>query len=258
MVERHIGLVEDGAIYTHPNIQPNVLVVMCWDNTDINEETPSGHGTTHCTNGIIIQRAARPSAAAASGPLAQTISTRGERKRSCTPRPSRILPCIAGTRCNPRNMTISDEDQRSPEFSDSVDEARWKYTAWFIRRCRHDDGNEDAPQKVPGWSGFNAAVSSTTPAPSVVGYCPVIEASSTELLTVYTLLQKSVEMGRMLGLDEIIIVMDYICQSARDCLETTRGVQQCDPEDGSLPYQHDIPSCHWKEVWGCWTVRHLH
>ena len=26
---RHIGLVEDGAIYTHPHIQPDVLVVMC-------------------------------------------------------------------------------------------------------------------------------------------------------------------------------------------------------------------------------------
>ena len=52
-------------------------------------------------------------------------------------------------------MTISYEDLRYPEFPDSVDEARWKDTAWFMRRCRHDDGNEDAPQKVPGWSGFN-------------------------------------------------------------------------------------------------------
>ena len=104
-------------------------------------------------------------------------------------------------------LAISDEELRSPEFLDSVDEARWKDAARFMRRCRHYDGNEDAPQKVPGWSGFNAAVSSTTPAPSVVGYCSVIEASSTELLTVYTLLQKSMEMGRMLGLDEIIIAM---------------------------------------------------
>ena len=61
---------------------------------------------------------------------------------------------------------------------------------------------------VPGWSGFNAAVSSNTPVPSVVGYCPVIEASPTELSTVYTVLKRSVEMGRKLGLEEIIIVMD--------------------------------------------------
>ena len=45
MAERHIGLVGDGAIYTHPNSQPDVLVVMCENNTDSNEETLSGHGT---------------------------------------------------------------------------------------------------------------------------------------------------------------------------------------------------------------------
>ena len=28
---------------------------MCWDNFDINEETPSGAGTTHTTYGIVIQ-----------------------------------------------------------------------------------------------------------------------------------------------------------------------------------------------------------
>ena len=40
IAERNIGLVEDGgAIYTPPNIQPNVAVVMCWNSTDINEET---------------------------------------------------------------------------------------------------------------------------------------------------------------------------------------------------------------------------
>ena len=27
-----------------------------FDNNDINEETPSGKGTTHCTTGIVIQR----------------------------------------------------------------------------------------------------------------------------------------------------------------------------------------------------------
>ena len=40
-----------------PNtIQPNVFTMFCWDNNDILEETVSGKGTTHCTNGIAIQR----------------------------------------------------------------------------------------------------------------------------------------------------------------------------------------------------------
>ena len=83
-------------------------------------------------------------------------------------------------------------------------------------RCRPDDDDDAAPQKTLGWSGFNAAASSTTPAPSVVGYCPVIEASPTELLSVYTRLKKSMEMGRKLGLDEIIIVINLaICAKAQ-------------------------------------------
>ena len=82
IAERRIGLVEDGgAIYTPPNIQPNVAVVMCWDSTDINEETLSGHGTTHYTNGIVIKRAVQPSGAVASEPRAQNTRTRGKRKR---------------------------------------------------------------------------------------------------------------------------------------------------------------------------------
>ena len=35
--------------------QPNVFGTFCWDNNDLQEETLSGHGTTHCTNGIVIQ-----------------------------------------------------------------------------------------------------------------------------------------------------------------------------------------------------------
>ena len=76
MSERNIELVEDGAIYTSPNIQPNVPVVMCWDNTDINEEILCGYGTAHCTNVIIIQRAVQPSGVAVSELYAQTTSTR--------------------------------------------------------------------------------------------------------------------------------------------------------------------------------------
>ncbi len=33
----------------------NKMVHLCWDNFDINEETPSGSGTTHTTHGIVIQ-----------------------------------------------------------------------------------------------------------------------------------------------------------------------------------------------------------
>lgn len=37
-------------------IHPNVFSTFCWNKIDILEETLSGRGTTHCTNGIIVQR----------------------------------------------------------------------------------------------------------------------------------------------------------------------------------------------------------
>lgn len=90
-------------------------------------------------------------------------------------------------------------------------DAKQKDIAWSILRNRHvepDRNNGMGPQTVPGWSGFNAAVSMATPVPCVIGYCPVIEASPTELSTVYTILKRSVEMGRKLNLEEVIVVMD--------------------------------------------------
>lgn len=37
-------------------VSPNVFTMFCWDNIDLLEETLSGRGTTHCTNGIVVQR----------------------------------------------------------------------------------------------------------------------------------------------------------------------------------------------------------
>jgi hypothetical protein len=37
------------------SLRGNIVSHCCWDNFDINEETPSGSGTTHTTHGIVIQ-----------------------------------------------------------------------------------------------------------------------------------------------------------------------------------------------------------
>ena len=202
MVERQIAQAVDGYVYIPPKIQSHVPVVMCWDNNDINEETLSGHGTTHCTNGIVIQRTVQQ---AANAPAAHPCRPRGKRKRSFTPQPCTILQYNAGQRCVPGTMAIPDDELRFPESPVSETEAQLKDSAWCILRCRND--NDDTllgptcPQVVPGWSGFNAAASKTIPVPSVCGYCPVIEASPTQLSTVYTLLKRSVQMSRKLGLE---------------------------------------------------------
>ena len=54
--QRCLTKIEADGVYIPKALHPNIPVVFCWNNNDINEETLSGHGTTHCTNGIIIQR----------------------------------------------------------------------------------------------------------------------------------------------------------------------------------------------------------
>ena len=38
-----------------PPTESNKIVHFCWDNFDLNEEIPSGTGTTHTAHGIVIQ-----------------------------------------------------------------------------------------------------------------------------------------------------------------------------------------------------------
>ena len=41
---------------TPSNIDARCAVVWAWDNNDLQEETRTGRGTTHCTTGIMVQR----------------------------------------------------------------------------------------------------------------------------------------------------------------------------------------------------------
>ena len=87
-------------------------------------------------------------------------------------------------------------------------EATIKDFAWFLSRTKNSP-EDDSPQSVPAWRGFNAlANKEDIPTKSVVGYCQLIDASPTELSTVYTLLKKSVEMAEQIGLDDTVVVLD--------------------------------------------------
>ena len=64
-------------------------------------------------------------------------------------------------------------------------------------------------QVIPAWSGFNIKLrEDSVPRECSVGYCQVIEASPTELPTVYTVLQRSLQMADQLGQHDVIVVFD--------------------------------------------------
>ena len=200
--QRYLTNIEEDGVFIPRNIHPNVPVVFCWDNNDINEETLSGHGTTHCTNGIVIQREVQSVQAT---PEANPTNVR---LRSLEPQPSHVEHYMSGTRQGPSIDLLKDRHLLPPSRADSLTAAQQNDTSWCILRITEaDTGNNK--QRVPGWTGFNSMLySENAPTVSLVGYCPVIEASPTELDTVYTLLKRSVAMGKKLGQDDIIIEMD--------------------------------------------------
>ena len=55
MAESHLSQNNADDVYLS-NINPAQKFSLCFDNNDINEETLSGSGITHCTNGNAIQR----------------------------------------------------------------------------------------------------------------------------------------------------------------------------------------------------------
>ena len=59
IAERFLASVGPDGVFVPSNIDRTRPVVFCWDNNDLMEETATGEGTTHCTNGISSSGAAQ-------------------------------------------------------------------------------------------------------------------------------------------------------------------------------------------------------
>lgn len=80
---------------------------------------------------------------------------------------------------------------------------------------------------LPGWTGFNTMLQSKNiPPVSIIRYLPVIEANPVQLSTVHTLLLKSLDMAKKLGLESIVLVFDQaLYAKAQICWE--EKFQEC-------------------------------
>ena len=71
------------------------------------------------------------------------------------------------------------------------------------------DIEPDQLQVIPAWTGFHVNLQENdVPRENSIGYCQVIEASPTELPTVYTVLQKSLQLAGQLSQHDVIVVFD--------------------------------------------------
>ena len=65
-------------------------------------------------------------------------------------------------------------------------------------------------QNVPGWSGFNAILFPEMPRESNIGYCPMIDGSSTEYSTIYTVFKHGQAISSTLGQRDTVITFDLL------------------------------------------------
>ena len=172
---------------------PTTLV---WDNIDFGEETLSGRGTTHHTNGIMLQSFASETISTATRqPLRKGVSS------FKAPPQIPIEPYHQSKRQGPHNLGQPMEAETCRMDTHSAAQAE---LAYVLVKSTYADGCT-----IPSWTGFHTLLQGeNTLQKSALYYLPVIEASPTEMSTVNTILKRSVQIAEQLELDHIVLVFD--------------------------------------------------
>ena len=126
--------------------------------------------------------------------------------------PTDELPFHSGPRQGPSRFHIGVRDVLTTN-PDTGAYARLIDFGWMLCRQPIEDNlftlASDQDQVIPAWTGFNITLQQKdVPRESSIGYCQVIDASPTEIPTVYTLLERSLQIADQLGQQNVIIVLD--------------------------------------------------
>ena len=153
---------------------------------------------THCTNGVVVQRIPLT---CAPPPDIQVEEAHPE-KRTVTHIATDAIPYHSGRRQGPAAVRININQVSS--IPETTQRAPLIDFGWILCRQPLEDSlfalSVEHPQVIPAWTVFNIKIiEGRGLRESRVGYCPVIEASPTELPTVYSLLQRSLQMADQLG-----------------------------------------------------------
>ena len=63
-------------------------------------------------------------------------------------------------------------------------------------------------QSIPSWSGFHSILFPDIPRADNIGYCPLVERSSTDYSTIYTVLKHAQAISAILGQTDTVITFD--------------------------------------------------
>ena len=173
-----------------PGFEVSKITVLVYDNIDFLEETLSGAGTSHYTNGIMFQ----VSETGSQIQVTARTSIPGT-KKTFTPQKSEIAPYFLYKKEAPGEQLVL-----SADLSQLLEASQHKNLcyAWL----KETDGST-----YPAFTGFNIKTSSPLPK-SVVHYLPIIEASPTDMATVRHILKSAKEQAELLKCPSIIVVFD--------------------------------------------------
>lgn len=169
------------------------FTTLVWDNIDFQEETFSGHNTTHCVNVIAIQNSdMQPNI---------KLNCRRSRKRALESQDSHLLPYQKRRKVDPE---IIDTKIESPDERLQWQAGQLKDNIYYIMKTL--DTRESLP--LPNWTGFNTEIQNFIPQVSKITYLPLIDGNATDMATINTILHRSLELAYELEIPQVVIVAD--------------------------------------------------
>ena len=185
------------------------FTMLVYDNIDFSEETLSGHGTTHHTNGLMIQLRSNT-------PATSVEHTIPRNCRKLALPSTEIAPYFLSTKQGP-NLTSSITPQQA-DVQHPLKRSITNDRTYIARKSL-----KLSPETLPGWTAYNILNSEPLPV-SIIHYLPVIEASPTQLSTVNHILESALAVVEKLQCESVMVVMDQAIYSK------AQQIRWCRPE----------------------------
>lgn len=189
-----------------PGFSKKTFTVLVYDNIDFSEETLTGHGTTHHTNGLMIQLKSQDCPAAPDTEDGSRLVGLPKSTRTFNMPAEEILPYYQAARKGPQNIAPETAGQNY----DAGDFASSKAADLSFIMRKVVNASED--MALPGWTAHNIKISDPLPL-SKIHYLPVIEASPTDLATVKHILEDVVKYCNKVECESVMLVMDQAIYS---------------------------------------------
>ena len=192
------------------NISPGSFIQMGSDNDDFNEETIDGKNTTHVTTMVVFQR--KPFGPE---PKPTVKGDHSQRRRSLQQDLANVYDIqdfsVVGRRPTTSslvgkiNMEWYDGSTNEFQKASSMDKV-WSLVRMNPRTGSNQPPTPDERQIVPSWSGFHSVLFPHVERATTIGYCPLINGSSSEFSTIYIGQRDAVLLGREVQTDTAKVV----------------------------------------------------